>query len=637
MMTMQRRLTGLLQLLMSAALALSGGARAQGTDLDPPGRVARLSELNGPVWLYSPDSAEWRSATLNLPMTTGDRVATDAGARAELQIGSTTVRVDAGSELEIVQLDDDHVTLALHDGSVIARVRDLTDAGRLELGTDEGRFVTLRAGTYRFDRNDGKSALTVYSGQARYEGPNSGLSVNAGQRAEFWIDSGGVAQYSTLSPVSDAFAAWSNDRDRRVAGSIAERYVSPEMTGAADLDVYGRWEQTPDYGSVWFPTAVAADWAPYSHGHWTWVRPWGWTWVDDAPWGFAPFHYGRWVRVRNNWCWTPGTRVARPVYAPALVAWIGGPRANVSITVGGGPAVGWFPLAPREVFVPSYRVSPRYARNVNITNVNNVTVINNVFANPHEPREFENRRFPRAITVVPANVMTQQRPVAPAAAQYRQTPGVRDVTHDRGRTIATLAPSVATPPMPARDADPRGVRPPPLAAPSQGREPVRGEFGPGQRAPGSFSQQPPSPGLAQPPRPPAANSPTRLPFGQPQQPAAQPVRPAAASPAPQEAPMMRALPVRRGDERRDGDRADRRPDERRSQPRPEMPQQPQRVERPAPPLVPRPVEIMRPAAPAAMPAPPPAPRAAPPQPESVRPQRPDSRGDEPKRGEREPR
>ena len=488
MTTIQRRLAGWAQMLLLAAVAFAGGAHAQDTDVDPPGRVARLSEASGQVWLYSPDGAEWVAASRNQPLTTGDRLATEAGARAELQIGSTTVRLDASSEIEIVHLDDEHVALELHDGSAIAHVRDLNGAGQLELTTDEGRFITLRTGTYRFDRNNGKSDVTVYSGQARYEGPNSGLPVNAGQRAEFWIDSGGVAQYSTLSPVNDAFAAWSSDRDRRVVGNIAERYVSPEMTGAAELDAYGRWEQTPDYGSVWIPTAVSPEWAPYSQGRWTFVRPWGWTWVDDAPWGFAPFHYGRWVYFRNNWCWTPGTRVARPVYAPALVGWVGGSRGSVSVTVGGGPAVGWFPLAPREVYVPSYRVSSRYARNVNITNVTNVTVINNVFRNPQGPREFENRRYPRAITVVPSNVMAERRPVGPAAAQYRQAPWARDIASDRGRPPVMLAPPIATPQMPSRNTDPRGVRPPPGARPDA-RDNRREA---GDRAPG-FGDRPGAP------------------------------------------------------------------------------------------------------------------------------------------------
>jgi len=723
MTTMQRRFAAwMLALAGSATLALAGGAQAQGADLDPPGRVARLAEVNGQVWIYSPDGGEWVSAARNQPLTTGDRLATDAGARAEMQIGSTSVRLDGSSELEVVQLDDEHVALDLHDGSAIARVRDPGGAGQLELTTDEGRFVALRTGTYRLDRNNGRSDITVYSGQARYEGPNSGLPVEAGQRAEFWIDSGGVAQYSTLSPINDAFAGWSNDRDRRFVGAVAERYVSPEMTGAAELDAYGRWEQTPDYGSVWIPTTVAVDWAPYSQGHWAWVRPWGWTWVDDAPWGFAPFHYGRWVYLRNNWCWTPGVRVARPVYAPALVGWVGGARGNVSVTIGGGPAVGWFPLAPREVYVPSYRVSPRYARNVNITNVTNVTVINNVFANPQGPREFENRRFPRAITVVPANVMAERRPVGPAAAQYRQTPGVREFAGQPGRTTALLAPPVAAPSFPARGSDPRAVRPPPGARPDAGdrpgfagrpgfsprdrdrngdrngeperdrraaspqptpvqqaREPERGAAMPGQR-PGFSIQQPnptqPAPAATPMPntvppgvgRPPAQTEAggrrteergpgrftrerdanengQRAPTVQqaqpiaPQPPAVQPPpRPTIAPPLSQEGPMMRALPVQRGEERRQEDRRPPRSEVPIQQPNVEQqrPAAPARVERPAAPMVPppaapqqmapRPAEPPRPAAPVAAPAPPPR---AEPRPEQPRPQRPDDQ----KRGE----
>ncbi len=453
---------------LALTLMLGTSAYAQQPQGDPPGRVARLSEITGQVWLYNPDSNEWVAASRNRPLTSGDRVATEPGARAELQIGSSTLRIDASSELEVLQLDDDHVDLQLHDGSAIAHVRDVAGVGQLTLSTSEGRFIALSTGTYRFDRNNGRSDVTVYAGQARYDGQNSALPVSAGQRAEFWIDSGGVAQYSLLAPVNDPFAAWSGDRDRRVVGSVGQRYVSPEMTGAAELDTYGRWEPNADYGSVWIPTAVAADWAPYSHGHWAWVRPWGWTWVDDAPWGFAPFHYGRWVYLRNNWCWTPGARVARPVYAPALVAWVGSPRANVSITIGGGPAVGWLPLAPREVYVPGYRASSRYVQNVNITNVTNVTVINNVYNNPQGPREFENRRAPRGVTVVPANVMAERRPVAPAAAEFRQSPAAREFVNAPGRQTALLSPQVAAPVVVTRNPDPRAVRPPPGAVAGAG-------------------------------------------------------------------------------------------------------------------------------------------------------------------------
>ena len=429
---------------------------------DPPGRVGRLSEVNGQVWLLSADSDEWVSAVRNQPVTTGDRLATEAGARAELQVGSTTLRVDASSELEVARLDDDHFSLMLHSGSAAARLRDASDAGEFDLSTDTGRFRALRAGRYRFDRTGNASHLTVYDGQAVYEGQNSALTVNPGQHAEFWIDANNVAQYAMSGPYNDAFAAWINERDRAVVTQLpAYQYVSPEMTGAEDLDRYGSWEQSAEYGVLWAPRVVAVDWAPYRTGHWAWVRPWGWTWVDDAPWGFAPFHYGRWVHYRDRWCWAPGQRVARPVYAPALVAWVGGPNVSVSVRVGGapGPAVGWFPLAPREVYVPGYRVSPRYVQNINITHVRNVSVINNVYRSPNTQRDFANRRLPNALTVVPTSVMTGRQPVAPEATRWRDSPAAREIANRPPPTV--VAPPVAAPAFAARPVDRSQIRPPP--------------------------------------------------------------------------------------------------------------------------------------------------------------------------------
>src|SRR6202034_1620350 len=128
------------------------------------------------------------------------------------------------------------------------------------------------------------------------------------------------------------------------------QYVSPDMIGAADLDDYGDWQpahhDNQGYGAVVDPRGVPAGWTPYSYGHWAWIAPWGWTWVEAEPWGFAPFHYGRWARFGNRWGWSPGPRVRRPVYAPALVMFVGG--AGVTA---------WFPLGPHEHYEPWYHAS----------------------------------------------------------------------------------------------------------------------------------------------------------------------------------------------------------------------------------------------------------------------------------------
>ena len=181
------------------------------------------------------------------------------------------------------------------------------------------------------------------------------------------------------------------------------------MIGYEDLDDNGDWRQTPDYGVVWVPRTVATGWAPYRYGHWAWVEPWGWTWIDDAAWGFAPFHYGRWVYVGNGWAWVPGHMVARPVYAPALVVFVGGHNWSVAIGAGGGGGVAWFPLAPEEPYVPPYHVSNTYIRNVNVTNVTvtNIQVTNVNVTNIN----YRNRGAPDAVTVVSHETFVGSRPV----------------------------------------------------------------------------------------------------------------------------------------------------------------------------------------------------------------------------------
>src|SRR5580765_5303658 len=108
-----------LALLMLLCSAWAGSAFA-----DPPGTVGRIADLQGQVWLYSPDAGEWIEAQRNRPLTNGDRLSTDAGARAEVRIGSTTVRLDSGTEIEVLAIDDDRMSLQLHSGSIGTRLRN---------------------------------------------------------------------------------------------------------------------------------------------------------------------------------------------------------------------------------------------------------------------------------------------------------------------------------------------------------------------------------------------------------------------------------------------------------------------------------------------------------------------------------
>jgi hypothetical protein len=198
--------------LLACAVAVT--ARAQSAGGDPPSRVARLSEVAGQVWLYSPESNEWLAGDRNRPLTTGDRIATDNGAHAEITLGSTTLRLDQATELEIVRLDDTHYNVRLQGGSVATRFRSPQSLAEFTLDTDEGRFRVQVVGRYRFDRFDQASEVTAMQGQAIYEARNTALPIMSGQHAQFWIDSAGVPQYAMLQPARDEFAGWNDERDR---------------------------------------------------------------------------------------------------------------------------------------------------------------------------------------------------------------------------------------------------------------------------------------------------------------------------------------------------------------------------------------------------------------------------------------
>ena len=359
--------------------------------IDPPGRVARMNLAEGPVSFAPADTggdSRWTPAALNRPLTTGDRLWTGQRARSELHIGSTAVRLGEQTSLDFLELDDDTTQLRLAQGTMKLRVRNLFDGQRIEINTPNLAFVITQPGDYRVDVSGANPASNLTAGTTRVVVQQGAGTIYGDGGAQVNIVSGQQANFTDtqLKPagpapeVQDGFDAWAHQRDRLEDQSVSARYVPREVVGYQQLDNYGDWSQDPTYGAVWMPRAVPVNWAPYRAGHWSWIAPWGWTWVDDAPWGFAPFHYGRWAQIGPRWGWVPGQLAARPVYAPALVAFIGGNAGGVNWNVSIGqqaarPGLGWFPLAPGEAFRPAYQHSPRY-----ISNVNHNIVVNNINA-----------------------------------------------------------------------------------------------------------------------------------------------------------------------------------------------------------------------------------------------------------------
>ena len=400
-------------LLLAVLPPFQGGDRPDRPDRpdrDPPSRVGRLSILSGSVSFRPGDVDDWTDATINYPLHNGDHLWTDSDARAEITVGSSAFRLAPQSAFGFLALDDRTVQVRLSQGSLNVRVRDLAESESLEIDTPSGAVTLLRSGVYRVDVDStgDTTSVTVRRGEAEVTASGSAFPVHPEQTA--MVVGGDSPTYDVRDAIrSDDWEDWCASRDRRWDDARSSRYVSRDVIGYEDLDDNGEWRTTPDYGPVWVPRTVATGWAPYRYGHWAWVEPWGWTWIDDAPWGFAPFHYGRWVYVGNGWAWVPGRVVARPVYAPALVVFVGGRNWSVAIGAGGGGGVAWFPLAPEEPYYPAYHVSNTYVRNVNVTNVN-VTNINMTNVNVTNIN-YRNRRAPDAVTVVSHDAFVQSRPV----------------------------------------------------------------------------------------------------------------------------------------------------------------------------------------------------------------------------------
>lgn len=402
-------------LLAAGSCALSQEV-AQTIAIDPPGRVARLGYIEGEVSMTSPgtaagpatsstDSPEeapegWMDAALNRPLTSGDVLWVGSDGRAQLQTGSSDIYLDHDTGFGFIVLDDDVMQMSLTAGAATIRVRRLAEHETIQLETPHAGVVLRRPGEYHLAITaDDRTIVKTRSGEAQVEDGRLSYTVGAGQAGTFSGPDGPSGSVAALAP-RDAFETWANERDQRGEHSRSARHVSTEVIGYEDLDEHGEWLDEPGYGQVWRPLYVASDWAPYRYGQWAWVAPWGWTWVDDARWGFAPFHYGRWAQIRNGWYWVPGPRHLRPVYAPALVGWTGG--ASLSVVIGLGGGVGWFPLAPHEIYRPWYRHTPRYVRRVNRANTFiDRARMSNLHTRRQPPHRYQHGRTPGAVTVVP--------------------------------------------------------------------------------------------------------------------------------------------------------------------------------------------------------------------------------------------
>ena len=326
-------------LAVAAALLFSGAAYGFVDDEVPDvtARVARISFLKGDVQVRHAGAQDWEKAVPNLPIVEGDELTTSSDSRFEIEFDSRTfVRVAESSYLRVVTLKDTGIALSLPEGSLSARINDFDkDRTFFEVDIPKTTIAVQRAGLYRIDAGP-KDSVDAHirvtdGGEARVYSENAGFTLKNGRAATVFLAGNNIGEWETAdaSPFTDDFDTWTLDRDSAVAKRLKDayydKYYDRDIYGAEDLGDYGEWVYTHKYGYVWRPYRSSlspyADWSPYRYGHWRWIPPFGWTWVNDEPWGWATYHWGRWVWDDGYWYWTPYGyyRYRRSWWQPAYV------------------------------------------------------------------------------------------------------------------------------------------------------------------------------------------------------------------------------------------------------------------------------------------------------------------------------
>ncbi len=394
---------------------------------EPILKVARVSLIEGEVSYQRAGStrSDWFDATINTPLGENDQLYSGADGRAEIQLnGRNIVRIYRSTNLKVTQFTTGTTQLALSLGTATFRIESLdrrqfqiVNAGDpdrdeplyFEVDTPTVAITFLKEGTYRINvREDGTTEVIVRRGSAEVFNQTFG-TIPVKQGRQMFIEGTDVEAWRVAK--LDDKDDWDRWNDRRNDDLYARselrssRYVPNGVAGLYELDHYGDWYETSDYGYVWSPRAITVGWAPYRSGYWNYYPTYGWTWISHEPWGWAPYHYGRWSYYHNRWCWIPqggfGVTISNWSWHPSLVVFFGSGGSGYRNGYRNGyrdgyyDRVGWIPLGPGERYYGTSGYG-NYGRTV----INNNITINNNNLAPRALGELRNYNAPGGITGV---------------------------------------------------------------------------------------------------------------------------------------------------------------------------------------------------------------------------------------------
>jgi hypothetical protein len=410
---------------------------------------ARLSLIEGDVAIQTRDTgSEWGAASINTPITPGTRVWVPENGKAEIQfLGGSYLRAAENTEADITNLNMDNKGNITQVGVPQGRTYIYYAGFPVENSVFQVDTPVASARAYGASRfkvdvyEDGYTEVSVMSGDVYAEGQNGNTKVDPGSMLSIGTD-----QNAELSPKrqADGWDRWNQSKDSMLAQTGPSRKYVPSTLGvySNDLDTNGRWVSTPDYGNVWTPTGVAADWSPYRIGRWCWIGG-DYVWVSYEPWGWVPYHYGRWAFVGSiGWCWVPPPITAY-YWSPGFVAWISTPTC-----------VSWVPLAPGEIYYGRGYYGPH---SVNITNINIKRInITNVYVNA---------KVVNAVTVVNRQTFLTGRaervvnaPRNPFTAGVKPSIGRPDIKPERATAVPNPGKVFSQKELPSREIVTRGAK-----------------------------------------------------------------------------------------------------------------------------------------------------------------------------------
>ena len=285
---------------------------------------ARLSYINGNVYIQRATELDYEEGIVNMPVTEGDRMGTTEG-RAEIFMGrGKYLRLDRNTKMDFLNLPkpgNDLMRIQIWRGNIFFSIMSLKKEKAVEINTDDASLYVLEAGLYRVDVRKEETEIFVFRGLLEVAGETGSVLLRDAQRLEA-IDGYLLGRPESFAAVAeDSFDRWSEHRDNEIRKRMARGYLPDELADFEyELASYGAWTYVFPYGYVWIPGSLAVDWRPYWHGRWIWLPVCGWTWLPYEPWGWVTAHFGRWHwSIGLGWHWIPTT-----VWGPGWVHWYQG-------------------------------------------------------------------------------------------------------------------------------------------------------------------------------------------------------------------------------------------------------------------------------------------------------------------------